>query len=119
LAENMFRGESWDAQCERIVAALPEKVYVSFDIDFLSPDLCPGTGTPVPGGASFDEAAWLLGRVVDSGRRIVGFDLCEVAPSPVLPTIDTRSVPVAAWDAIVGARMLFKLCGQALRSYKI
>jgi agmatinase len=107
LAEAGFRGETWAAQCERIVEALPEKVYVSFDIDFLSPDLCPGTGTPVPGGASFDKAAWLLRSVVDSGRRIVGFDLCEVAPNP--------AAGAPAIDAIVGARMLFRLCGQTLR----
>jgi agmatinase len=112
IAEARFRGETWDGQCERIVAALPAKVYVSFDIDFLSPDLCPGTGTPVPGGASFDEAAWLLKKVVDSGRRIVGFDLCEVAPGTVPAAPDSTSTP---WDAIVGARILFKLCGQALR----
>ncbi len=105
LAEGRFRGETWAAQCERIAAALPEKIYISFDIDFLEPALCPGTGTPVPGGASFDEAAWLLRTVVDSGRRIVGFDLCEVAPGPEGNT----------FDALVGARMLFKLCGQALR----
>jgi agmatinase len=107
LAGAGFRGETWVAQCERITEALPEKVYVSFDIDFLSPDLCPGTGTPVPGGASFDQAAWLLKSVVDSGRRIVGFDLCEVAPNP--------AAGAPAIDAIVGARMLFRLCGQALR----
>ncbi len=106
LAEGRFRGETWAAQCERIVEALPEKVYVSFDIDFLEPALCPGTGTPVPGGATLDEAAWLLRRVVDSGRRIVGFDLCEVAPGTAGGT----------FDASVGARVLFKMCGQALRS---
>ncbi len=105
LSEARFNGETWAAQCDRIVAALPQKVYVSFDIDFLSPDLCPGTGTPVPGGSSFDEAAYLVRRVVDSGRRIVGFDLCEVAPV-------TPSLPL---DANVGARILFRLCGQALR----
>jgi agmatinase len=109
LWEGRFRGETWAAQCERIVAALPERVYVSFDIDFLSPDLCPGTGTPVPGGASFDEAAWLLRAVVDSGRRVVGFDLCEVAPNPAQNS---------AIDAIVGARVLFRLCGQALRGVR-
>lgn len=104
LSEAAFNGEKWAAQCDRIVAMLPEKVYVSFDIDFLSPEYCPGTGTPVPGGCSFDEAVYLVRRVVDSGRSIVGFDLCEVCPSP-------RS----RWDASVGARVLFKLCGQALR----
>lgn len=111
LSEGRFRGETWAMQCERIVAALPEKVYVSFDVDFLSPDLCPGTGTPVPGGTTFDEAAWLLRALVDSGRRIVGFDLCEVAPNPTA----ADNSPGAAWDAVVGARVLFKLCGQALR----
>jgi agmatinase len=113
LAQGRFGGETWDAQCERIVAALPEKVYVSFDIDFLDPGLCPGTGTPVPGGASFDQATWLIKRVVDSGRRIVGFDLCEVAPSTA--PANTAPAPSTVWDAIVGARILFKLCGQTLR----
>lgn len=104
LSEAEFSGEKWAAQCDRIVAALPEKVYVSFDIDFLAPEYCPGTGTPVPGGCSFDEAMFLLRKVVDAGRRIVGFDLCEVSPAPG-----------SNWDASVGARVLFKLCGQTLR----
>lgn len=106
LSEREFAGESWAMQTEKIVAALPQKVYVSFDIDFLSPEFCPGTGTPVPGGRSFDEAVYLIRKVVDSGRRIVGFDLCEVSPSPS-----------STWDANVGARALFKLCGQTLREY--
>lgn len=105
LSEAAFAGETWAAQCDRIVAELPEKVYVSFDIDALHPEFCPGTGTPVPGGMSFDEAVYLVRRVVDSGRRIVGFDLCEVSPGNN-----------GNWDANVGARVLFRLCGQALRS---
>jgi agmatinase len=105
LSEAAFAGEKWAVQCERIVAALPEKVYVSFDIDALSPEYCPGTGTPVPGGMTFNEAVYLVRQVVDSGRRIVGFDLCEVSPRPQ-----------DSWDANVGARVLFKLCGQALRT---
>jgi agmatinase len=104
LAEATFAGEKWATQCDRIVATLPERVYVSFDIDVLSPEYCPGTGTPVPGGLTFNEATYLLRRVVDSGRRIVGFDLCEVSPRPG-----------DSWDANVGARVLFKLCGQTLR----
>lgn len=104
LSEAAFAGEKWAVQCDRIIAALPEKVYVSFDIDALSPEFCPGTGTPVPGGMTFNEAVYLIRRVADSGRRIVGFDLCEVSPRPN-----------GSWDANVGARVLFKLCGQALR----
>ena len=99
-----FGGATFDALCQEAVAALPRNVYVSFDIDGLDPALCPGTGTPVPGGLSFAEAAHLLHTVVQSGRRIVGFDLVEVAPG------------VDEWDANVGARLLYKLCGAAAAS---
>lgn len=105
LAREAFRGTTWDEQCDRIVETLPEKVYVSFDIDGLDMIYCPHTGTPVPGGLTFNQAVYLLQRVVDSGRRIIGFDLVEVA---------TQGEEQA--DAIVGARILWKLCGQTLRS---
>ena len=105
ISARKFAGESWDAICRSIVDALPEKVYISFDIDALSIEFCPNTGTPVAGGLSFNEAVWLLRQVVESGRRIVGFDLCEVAPA--------REGSTAA---NVGARILFKLCGLTLRS---
>jgi len=98
-------GESFAAA----VAALPEAVYVSFDVDGLDPALCPHTGTPVPGGLSFHEASALLGAVVESGRRIVGFDLNEVAPGD-----DDDE-----WDANVGARLLYKLIGWTLRSQRL
>ena len=105
LAAAQFEGETWRTVCDRIVAALPRQVYVSFDIDGLSPDNCPHTGTPVPGGLSFREAVYLLAAVVESGREIVGFDLCEVGPS--------RD---GEWDANVGARVLYKLCNLTLKS---
>jgi agmatinase len=92
------------------VEALPEAVYVSFDVDGLDPSLCPHTGTPVPGGLSFHEASALLGAVARSGRRIVGFDLNEVAPSPA---------PDDEWDANVGARLLYKLIGWTLVSQRL
>jgi agmatinase len=91
------------------VSALPEAVYVSFDIDGLDPALCPHTGTPVPGGLGFHEASALLGAVVHSGRRIVGFDLNEVAPGEG----DDE------WDANVGARILYKLIGWTLLSQRL
>lgn len=106
LAGNSFEGMSWQTQCEAIVSQLPQNVYVSFDIDGLSPDNCPGTGTPVPGGLSYREAVYLLVQVVESGRKIVGFDLTEVAPSE----------GDGEWNANVGARILYKLCNLALLS---
>jgi agmatinase len=108
LARERLRGATWQRQCRRIVARLPRKVYVSFDIDGLDPALCPHTGTPVPGGLSFHEACMLLATVVESGRRIVGLDLNEVAPGP----------GGDAWDANVGARLLYKMIGWMLVSQR-
>ncbi len=110
LAAAEFAGTTWDEQCRRIVESLPEEVYVSFDIDGLSPDLCPHTGTPVPGGLTFNKALWLIHAIARSGRRIIGFDVVEVAPAP-----DPAAERI---DAIVGARILWMLCGQTLLSNK-
>jgi len=108
IASALDSGATWNEVRDRIVGTLPEKVWVSFDIDGLDPSMCPGTGTPVPGGLSFRQAGSLLLGVRDSGRRIVGFDLVEVAPSPVV-TPGRDSI-----DAIVGARVLARLCLSSL-----
>ncbi|SIT78974.1 agmatinase family protein [Pontibacter indicus] len=98
LKENMYEGDSWKKECKKIIAQLPQKVYISFDIDGLDPKLCPATGTPVPGGLEFEEAVYLIKALVRSGREIIGFDLCEVAPGD------------SEWNGNVGARLLYKLC---------
>lgn len=105
LAARRFQGATWDALVAEIIEPLPREVWITFDIDGLDPKLCPGTGTPVPGGLEFQEAVHLIGAVGRSGRRIVGFDLNEVAPSG-----DSE------WDANVGARLLYKLCAWTLVS---
>ena len=102
LKEQQFKGESWNVQCGRIVEKLPENVYISFDVDGLDPRLCPNTGTPVPGGLEFSAAVFLLKKVVESGRRIIGFDLCETGNNE--------------WDANVAARLIYKLSNWAGRS---
>jgi agmatinase len=98
IREAMFEGATWRDICKKIVKQLPKNVYVSFDIDCLSPELCPNTGTPVPGGLQFQEAMYLLQSVVEAGKRIVGFDLSEVAGKG------------HEWDGNVGARVLYRLC---------
>lgn len=50
IKEGRFNGETWNNQVDKIISDLPELVYISFDIDGLSPELCPNTGTPVVGG---------------------------------------------------------------------
>ncbi len=99
LSLGRFEGRTWAEQCRRIVERLPREVYVSFDIDALSVECCPHTGTPVPGGLSFGEAIYLVECVVRSGRRIIGFDVVEAVPRQGEPL-----------DASVAARVLYKLC---------
>ena len=99
-----FTGKTWHQQCEEIIAYLPQKVTVSFDIDGLYSWYCPNTGTPVPGGFSFEQATYLLSRLANSGKEIIGFDLVEVAPG----TDD--------WDGNVGARMLYHMCGMLAKN---
>lgn len=108
LAMRKHAGESFLATAQAIAAALPEDVWVSFDIDGLDPRYCPNTGTPVPGGLDVQEVVAILREVVRAGKRIVGFDLNEVAPN----LADEED----EWDGNVGARMLYKLVGFTLAS---
>ena len=64
------RGEGLEELCRRAIEPLPREVYISFDIDGLDPSLCPHTGTPVPGGLSFNAACVLLETLTRSGRRV-------------------------------------------------
>ena len=100
LKEATFEGISWKQQCDTIISELPHKVAISFDIDGLYSWYCPNTGTPVPGGFSFEQATYLFNKLAASGKEIIGIDLVEVAPGEH-----------DDWDGNVGARMLFHLCG--------
>jgi agmatinase len=92
-----YNGKNWDAICTDIIKQLPANVYISLDIDGLDPTLCPHTGTPVAGGFEFQQVVYLIRRIVQSGKKIIGFDLSEVAPGK------------DDWDANVAARMLYQL----------
>lgn len=98
IKERMYEGETWKVIADEIVAALPQNVYISFDIDGLDPKLCPNTGTPVQGGFEADQVLYLIKKIVASGRKLVGFDLVEVGSNNNIT------------DANVGARMLWNLC---------
>ena len=111
-ADAVARGAKYLDLVRAAFKPLPPKVYVSFDIDALDPSLCPHTGTPVPGGFSFAQAALILHELAASGRQVVGFDLVEVCPGPTAPG-ETAVPQEPEWDANVGARILYKLCGVA------
>ncbi|MEI7802151.1 MAG: agmatinase family protein [Bacteroidota bacterium] len=106
MKRSMYEGFSWKDICDAIINSLPEKVYVSFDIDGLEASLCPNTGTPVAGGLQFEQAVYLLWKLATSGKTIIGFDLNEVAPGK------------DEWDANVGARLLYKLSNLMALSQK-
>ncbi len=95
LVQQQFLGMPWAEQARAIIEALPSRVWLSLDIDGLDPSLCPHSGTPVPGGLTYYQACDLLDRVRRSGRELVGADLSEVAGDP--------------YDALIGARLLYRL----------
>lgn len=109
VKQRLMKGESWASIASDIIAELPQKVYISFDIDGLDPRFCPSTGTPVLGGLSTDEVFYLFSLLAQSGKQIVGFDLNEVS---------SGEAENAEWDGNVGARMLYKLCGWSILTNK-
>ncbi len=103
----IFEGGTLKKKFHEIIKCLPKNVYISFDIDGLTPSLSPNTGTPVAGGFSMEEMVFLFEELLDSGKKIIGFDLCEVAPGKE-----------EEWDGNVGSRMLYNLSLTALKSQK-
>lgn len=104
IKERQYEGQTWRQIVDEIVDHLPAKVFFSFDIDGLDPKLCPHTGTPVQGGFETEQVFYIFKRVIQSGRRLVGFDLNEVGVSR------------DEFDENVGARCLFKLCNLLVAS---
>lgn len=101
IQRKLLSGKSFISIAEEMIEQLPEKVYVSFDIDGLDPSLCPNTGTPVPGGFNFHQVLSLLRLLHEKKKQIVGFDLNEVSGG-------AESIE---WNGNIGARILYKLCG--------
>lgn len=55
-------------------------VHVSFDVDFLDPEIAPGVGTAVPGGPSYREAQLCMEMIADTGR-LGSVDVMELNPA--------------------------------------
>ena len=104
IKQRLYEGQHWNYIADTIVDHLPQQVHISFDVDGLDPKLCPQTGTPVLGGLQTEEAMYLFRKVIESGRKIIGFDLVEVG------------IGETGWDSNVGARILWKLCNLMMKS---
>jgi agmatinase len=104
IKERQFEGDTWKTIVNEIVEQLPNKIYISFDVDGLDPKLCPNTGTPVAGGFEAEQITYLFKKVIESGRVLVGFDLNEVGVGEV------------GIDANIAARLLYKMCNLIVKS---
>lgn len=87
---------------QAIAGLLPDRVYLTIDLDVLDPSQMAAVGTPEPGGLLWDEVSDLL-EAVASQRRIVGFDVTELAPS-----LGPRA------NAQLAARLTYRLIGLAV-----
>jgi agmatinase len=104
IRERQYEGETFKQIVDEVINELPEKIYISFDIDGLDPKLCPNTGTPVQGGFETEQVFYIFNKILKAKKQIIGFDLSEVSTSE------------NGWDANVGARVLFKLCNMMVAS---
>ncbi len=109
LQKRKLSGETFSSIAKEIVSKLPENIYISFDIDGLDPRYCPHTGTPVPGGLEYHEVLCVISEIINQKKKLVGFDLVEVAPNPKNKNDE--------WDANVGMRLLYKMTGASLHSH--
>jgi len=91
---------------ENILHHLSDTVYVSVDLDVLDPSLMPAVGTPEPGGMNWHQLVSLLRKVAET-RRIVGFDVCELAPAD--------GPPACSYTA---AKLVYKLAAYSCKEIR-
>jgi len=100
----MHRYRSGDFDLKAALAALPDPVYLTVDVDAFDWSVIRSTGTPEPGGFLWDEGVELLRRIFDL-RNVVACDLVELSYQP-----DDRNSPFAA------AKLIYKMLGFKLAS---
>lgn len=84
---------------EQALDALEDPVYLTLDVDVFDPAIMPATGTPEPGGPSWQAVLMLLRRAFER-HRVIGCDVVELAPIPGLIAPD-----------ILAAKLVYKLIG--------
>jgi len=83
--DNIFWGSKFDL--DKILSKLSHNVYLSFDVDGLDAAVMPATGTPEPGGLSYDQAIEII-KTVAKEKNIVAADFMELAPIKNFPAYD-------------------------------
>ncbi len=79
----VYADEVHDSSSDQLAAIIKKQVgkskaYLTFDIDCLDPSAAPGTGTPIPGGMSYHQAASVIRKLTDV--NFVAMDVVEVSP---------------------------------------
>ncbi|MCX5903802.1 MAG: agmatinase [Proteobacteria bacterium] len=96
FARNMHARDEW---LPKLIEKLPQKIYITIDLDVFDPSQMPSVGTPEPGGMNWYDVLHLL-RAVAAQRKIVGFDIVELCPQPANPGPD-----------FLAAKLCYKLLG--------
>lgn len=99
FAEDIHGSTEW---MDESISLMTNDVYLSIDLDVFDPSIMPSTGTPEPGGLGWNTTIRFLRKVFES-KRIVGFDIVELAPISHLKAPD-----------FLAAKLYYKLL-----SYKI
>jgi len=96
FARDIVGKDDWQ---EEVLSRLPQRVYITIDLDVFDPGIMPAVGTPEPGGLGWYEVLGLLRRVT-ADFQVVGVDLVELAPIPYQPAPD-----------FLAARLAYKILG--------
>lgn len=90
-----LHGRNWQ---KSVVDSLNDEVYITFDIDYFDPSVIPATGTPEPDGFLYSETLDIFRELKKAGKKIIGFDVVELAPIEGLSHPDLTT-----------ARLIYKL----------
>jgi agmatinase len=77
FAHDMVNDEYW---MDKVIEAMGDTVFITFDLDALDPSIMPSTGTPEPGGLFWYETLDFLKQVFEE-KNVVGFDIVELCPN--------------------------------------
>jgi agmatinase len=103
-------GHELDAEgkwMDRALSGIKGPVFLTFDVDGIDPTLIPATGTPVPGGLSWEQSTAFLRRLF-SEHPVIGMDFVELAPTPQSAVSD-----------FAVAKLIYKAIGYWARSQKL
>lgn len=76
FAEEIYGDEAW---MMKSIEQMTDKVYLTIDLDVFDPSIMPATGTPEPGGLTWNTTIRYLRKVFEA-KTVVGFDIVEFAP---------------------------------------